>query len=322
MTRSLLWSLSVTTAPEAEEAVTEWLATTFGEQPTSYTEFERGQTVVTVFLKKRPAWSPARQLALKNYLRELKHFGLNTGSVRITLARLPRRNWAESWKHHFHPITIRSGRCSRSRLRYGERTKRESSSNRLGLLIKPTWSQRTAARNQATVVLNPGLSFGTGKHPTTRFCLEQIVSWRRPGVAQSFLDVGTGSGILAIAAAKLGYSPVEALDSDPEAIRFARANLGLNRLSSQVQLSQKDVSRLPRHSRQRYSVVCANLIADLLIEESERIVARVETNGLLIVAGILVSEFAQVRQVYSKWGLRLLTGCTNGEWRSAGFFFR
>jgi ribosomal protein L11 methyltransferase len=296
MNHCVLWTLSVATSALAEEAVTEWLARTFGAQPTSYTDVDSGRTTVTVFLNKRPDWSTARRLALKNSLKKLKRFGLDRRLLRISLTKLPRQNWAESWKRHFRPIEIRSR-----------------------LLIKPHWSRRRPARNQATVILNPGLSFGTGQHPTTKFCLDQIVAWRRPTVTQSFLDLGSGSGILAIAAAKLGYSPVNALDSDPEAIRFAQANIRLNRLSRQVRVSQMDVSRLPRRPPQRYSLVCANLIVNLLVKEKERIVAHLEKGGLLVLAGILATEFTKVRREYAKRGLRLVTHRTEGEWRSGSF---
>ena len=91
------------------------------------------------------------------------------------------------------------------------------------------------------VVLDPGLSFGTGQHPTTGFCLEQLAAWRSAGIPQSCLDLGTGSGILAIAAAKLGYAPVKALDVDPDAVRTACANARRNRVSARIRFQQQDV---------------------------------------------------------------------------------
>jgi len=320
--RPVLWSVSVTTSPLAEEAVTEWLAGAFGQQPASYTDLDTGRTVVRVFCRNKPNWSRARQLELKNRLRQMKHFGLDIGPARISLARLWPENWAESWKRHFRPISISAGaRSIASLIGYEKSRVVERLPLKLpsGLLIKPSWCRLRPLRNQAPVILNPGLSFGTGQHPTTKFCLDQMVDWRRSAVAQSFLDLGTGSGILAIAAARLGYSPVAALDSDPEAIRFARANIRLNPGLRQIRIWQTDVGHLPRRAGPRYSLVCANLTADLLLNESERIVARLAKNGLLVLAGILATEFALVRQQYQKAGLHPVRIRTEGEWRSGSF---
>ena len=141
----------------------------------------------------------------------IKSCGLQIGAGKFALAKVRRENWAESWKRHFKPIEIG-----------GE------------LLIKPSWSKRRAKKNQAVLILDPGLSFGTGQHPTTSFCLEQLVQHRTIKADQSFLDIGTGSGILALAAAKLGYSLVEAFDFDPEAVAIARTNARRNRVSDKI----------------------------------------------------------------------------------------
>src|SRR5439155_23112501 len=115
----------------------------------------------------------------------------------------------------------------------------------LALLLKPSWSRCRARRGQAVVVLDPGLSFGTGQHPTTRFCLEQIVARRTQDRGQSFLDMGTGSGILAIAAAKLGYHPVAAFDVDAHAVRIARANARKNGVADTLHPRRQDLRQLP-----------------------------------------------------------------------------
>lgn len=299
MKRRVVWSLSVTTLPEAEEAVTELLARKFGQQPTSYTDIDRGTTRVSIFSKQKPDWSRARRSLVKNELRHLRLCGLDTGPARVAVCRLPQENWAESWKRHFQPIEIGSA-----------------------LYVKPSWSRRAHSRHYATLVLDPGLSFGTGQHPTTRFCLEQIVKWRKQGTIQSCLDLGTGSGILAIAAAKLGYFPVEALDCDPEAVRFAKANVRRNGVSRQVRIRECDVSQLPQRSAQKYSLICANLISNLLLKESHRIVSRLEKDGLLVLAGILKKEFAGVQRVYTERGLRLVANRTEGEWCSGSLVWK
>ncbi len=296
MKQTNLWRISVTTTPEAEEAVTEWLGSTFGQPAASYTDVETQQTAVALYLTARPDWSRARQAELAAGLKHIAHSGLALGPGRISLKRLRRADWAESWKRHFQPLVIGSA-----------------------LLLKPGWSRHRPRKGQAVVVLDPGLSFGTGRHPTTAFCLRQLVARRRPGEAQSCLDVGTGSGILAIAAAKLGYAPVDAFDFDPQSVGVAQANARRNRVSARIRLRRQDLTRLPRRSRRQYSVVCANLVSSLLLDQRQRLLARLRTNGVLVVAGILAVEFARVRKAFADAGLRLLASRTQNEWRSGAF---
>jgi ribosomal protein L11 methyltransferase len=167
------------------------------------------------------------------------------------------------------------------------------------------------------VVLDPGLSFGTGQHPTTFYCLDKLVEGFHPGA--SFLDIGCGSGILAISAAKLGYSPVQAFDFDPVAVRIAQGNLRRNRVAQKVRCRRQDLTKAPLLSRQKFDVICANLVAELLISQSRRIINRLKENGRLIVAGILTTQFDEVHQAFRKRGLRLHDSRIEGEWQS-GYF--
>jgi len=296
MKQTRLWRISVTTTREAEEAVAERLGNTFGQPASSYTDAETLQTVVSVYLTVRPDWSRARQAELAAELKHIARSGLAVSPGRISLKRIRRADWAESWKRHFKPLVIGSA-----------------------LLLKPGWSRRRPRKGQAVVVLDPGLSFGTGRHPTTAFCLRQLVARRRPGEARSCLDVGTGSGILAIAAAKLGYAPVDAFDFDPQSVGVAQANARRNRVSARIRLRRQDLTRLPRRARRQYSVVCANLVSSLLLDQRQRLLARLRADGVLVVAGILAVEFACVRKAFADAGLRLLASRTQNEWRSGAF---
>jgi ribosomal protein L11 methyltransferase len=174
------------------------------------------------------------------------------------------------------------------------------------------------------------LSFGTGQHPTTSFCLSQIVvatPRRRPncdeGVAatKSFLDIGTGSGILAIAAAKLGFAPVHAFDFDPEAVRVAKANARKNRVDACCKITRADITKLPLKPAGQYDLVCANLISNLLIAERRRIVNRLKPDGTLVLAGILAVEFGEVQAAFEKLELKLTAKRVENEWCSGAFCF-
>jgi ribosomal protein L11 methyltransferase len=284
----------VATSAQAEDAVVELLQNTFGQPACSYTDVETRETVVRIYLPQKPL----QILDVGKGLERIGNCGLEIGRGKISLGRIRREDWAESWKRHFKPIAIGSA-----------------------LLLRPSWSRRRPASGQALVVLDPGLSFGTGQHPTTAFCLRQLTA-RRPGRtprSRSFLDIGTGSGILAIAAAKLGYAPVKAFDFDPDAVRIAKANARRNGVARKIRFMRQDVTRLPARSARKHSVICANLMADLLLNERNRILARLELGAMLVLAGILKSEFEKVRQAYEAAGLRLIASRGQEEWRSGAF---
>jgi ribosomal protein L11 methyltransferase len=295
MKAKALWRISVTTASEAEEAVSEFLKERFKQPISSYNDLERRTATVTLHFNEKPA-SSLVQPQIRKGLQHIASCGLLIGRPQIQIGRVPREDWAESWKRHFKPLEI------------GPR-----------LLIKPTWSKRKPKRGQALVVLDPGLSFGTGQHPTTAFCLDQLATHRLEGEKQNFLDIGTGSGILAIAAAKLGYGPVEAFDYDREAVQIARANARKNQVAKQIQFSQQDVTRLPVGSEPKFSFICANLVSNLLLIVQARICSRLRANGVLVVAGILRSEFSEIQKSYEQAGFRLVTSRAQNEWRSGTF---
>ncbi len=139
---------------------------------------------------------------------------------------------------------------------------------------------------------------------------------------QSFLDIGTGSGILAIAAVKLGYQPVRALDFDPEAVRVAQANARVNQIQTKLEIARDDATKLPLRPARKYDLVCANLISNLLIAERRRIVAQVNRGGTLVLAGILRTEFLEVAKAFEGLGLQLVRCKVEKEWRSGSFSFK
>ncbi len=294
-----LLKVTVTVPVEAEDPVAALLERFFGQAPALYTNEDTLLTEASVFLPPERAFTAPPRARLERALAALRARGLVPGRCPVRLTRLPRRNWAEAWRRHFKPLAIARR-----------------------LLVLPTWSRRVPGTNQVTVRLDPGLSFGTGHHPTTAFCLEQIVRLAPAGAGappRSLLDIGTGSGLLAIAAAKLGYSPIEAFDCDGEAVRSARTNAALNGVAPRIRFARRDLRRLSLQAGRHFDVVCANLLADLLLVERKRITARVAPDGALVLAGILAEEFPQVRAAYATAGWRVVRARTVGEWRSGVF---
>jgi ribosomal protein L11 methyltransferase len=306
-----LWKISIATTLEAEEAVAELLGTVFNSRASSYFDVEAQKSVVTAyFFVKRFLPRVVREEILAG-LQRIKNCGLKIGAGKIKIAKVRREDWAESWKRHFKPIKIGDS-----------------------LLVKPSWSKRRTRKNEAVVVLDPGLSFGTGQHPTTEFCLQEIVAAAgrppqilerqnaalcRGAATKSFLDIGTGSGILAIAAAKLGCKPVRAIDFDPEAVRVAQANARVNGVLKEIKIAGGDVTEFSTKPKEQFDLVCANLISNLLIAERKKIAAQLKPNGILVLAGILKSEFGEVQKFYEDLGLKLVSAKSEKEWRSGAF---
>ena len=297
-TTKTLWRVSVATTPEAEDAVSELLGAVLSETVSSYHNLKTGVTVVTAYGAHKPVPSAECQAKIRAGLIQISKCGLNLGAGRITVANVRREDWAESWKRHFKPIEIEDA-----------------------LLIKPSWSRKRARKNQPVVILDPGLSFGTGQHPTTMFCLREVVKCGKKRALWSFLDIGTGSGILAISAVKLGASPVRAFDFDPESVRVARANARANGVFNQMKIVRGDAMKLPFHPVRQYDLVCANLISPLLIAARRRIVAQLHPGGTLVLAGILKSEFRELQEIFSQLGLKLAAKKAENEWCSGSFCF-
>ena len=226
--RKPLWKISVATTLEAEDAITEILGEIFRCPVSSFFDLEKKTHRVMVYLSH--AIQPQNLKDLRLGLNRARECGLDVSPGKISITKVRREDWAESWKRHFKPIDIGGA-----------------------LLVKPSWSRKRPRDGQTVVILDPGLSFGTGQHPTTAYCLKEVVRYSRatihnrnsPKKSQSFLDIGTGSSILAIAAAKLGYTPIRAFDFDPEAVRVAHANARATRVLNKVKITRNDAAKLP-----------------------------------------------------------------------------
>ncbi|MBI5047515.1 MAG: 50S ribosomal protein L11 methyltransferase [Deltaproteobacteria bacterium] len=196
-------------------------------------------------------------------------------------------DWLSKWKEHIKPIRI---------------------SQRI--VIKPTWKKVASRAGSIIIEIDPGMAFGTGSHASTMMCLKAADKLSNVVKGNSVLDVGTGSGILAITAAKLGAKKVVGLDTDPEALNVARANVGLNHAGKKVTITAKPLEKV----KNRFSVIFANIIAEELIKIAGLLKARMMNNGFLILSGILKERVKEVEIVYKKLALRLFKVYAKGEW--------
>lgn len=203
--------------------------------------------------------------------------------IELTTREIPDLDWLAEWKKHWQPVEI--GR----------------------FIIAPPWSESPAASPQAIVIrINPGMAFGTGTHETTRLCLHAIEKYFGGG---SFLDVGTGTGILAIAAAKLSAgSQIIACDTDAEAVAIAKENARLNNVEQRIDFRVGSVDE----SISSADMVCANLTAPVIVELLPSLLSA--TCGRLILSGILDSQFEMVHARLVELAATVNEIMQDGEW--------
>jgi len=174
--------------------------------------------------------------------------------------------------------------------------------------VAPPWDvPRPAGRE--VLVIEPGMAFGTGQHATTRACLEAIEAAVGTGHVRSALDVGTGSGVLALALARLGVERVVALDTDPAVVPLARANLARNG-AARVALLAGPLAAV----RGRFDLVVANLLADAIVAEAGALARVVGPGGRLVVSGLVAEQLPAVRAAYPGW--RVAETRAEGAWRT------
>lgn len=293
-----LWQISLEIPLESEDAIMELFTRLFGNvAPTAWQLHESSRTCVSFYADKLPKPAPKIRLLIKRELGKIATLGLNVISPRLSIRKIKKEDWAESWKRHFKVLTFDKK-----------------------LMIAPSWSKRKASKGMVRLVLDPGLSFGTGHHPTTSYCLTQIVRYAPDGSKKfSMLDIGCGTGILSIAAAKLGYSPVFAFDNDEEAVSNSIKNATTNQAEKLIEFKTLGVEKMSRRKTDLWDLVCANLEAPLLIEMAKRIAGKIKPDGKLVVAGILTRQFASVKKAYAMQGLKNIDACTGGEWTSGTF---
>jgi ribosomal protein L11 methyltransferase len=202
-------------------------------------------------------------------------------------------DWQESWKSHFDLLKV------------GRR-----------LVIKPTWIEHKPEAGEIVIEINPGMAFGTGYHPTTHTCLEAMEHFVQPGM--SVLDVGTGSGILAITAVKLGAARVVAMDIDPEAIRAARQNFRRTRTAKQVGLTQGSVPH-PLAGPEQFDLAVANISARAVCDRGSFILSTLRPQGILIASGLLKTQRHEVMRVLEPLGCTLIRQWSQDDWASLAF---
>jgi ribosomal protein L11 methyltransferase len=221
----------------------------------------------------------------------LWHLGRIQPLPEPTFRTLPDEDWMTAWKKHYHPIPI------------GKR-----------LMVLPAWVEKSDT-DRIPVHIDPSMAFGTGTHPSTQLCLELLESYVKPG--SLLIDVGCGSGILSIAALKLGASHALAIDIDQEAMRATEENAVRNNVEDRIEIKPGSVQEVDefQFSIQQAPLVVANILANVIIELFEDGLARlVAPDGFLIMAGILEEQAERVEQAARQQDLHFVERRSSGDW--------
>jgi ribosomal protein L11 methyltransferase len=214
------------------------------------------------------------------------------GPIAVRADPVLEEDWGGSWKVHFRPFAASPG-----------------------LVVKPSWEAYEPTPGVAVIEMDPGMAFGTGLHASTRLALRLVEERLAGGAPVRVLDLGTGTGILAMACALRG-AEVVAADNDPDAVAAARANVERNRLGDRVRVTGEDLEALGGP----FELVVANITADVLEALASPLAARVAPGGALVLSGILAgAQAAEVRAAYERLGLRCTAAREEGEWAALAF---
>lgn len=274
-------TIRVEVAPEVADAVANFLVETGASGVLVEADGARTRLEAPV-----PAAAEALVVAaVERYLTSLGEIAPAARGATLAAVPVPAVDWESLWRRHHRPMAV------------GRR-----------LLVAPPWDvPRPAGRE--VLVIEPGMAFGTGQHATTRACLEAIEAAVGTGQVRSALDVGTGSGVLALALARLGVERVVALDTDPAVVPLARANLTRNG-ATRVALLAGPLAAV----RGRFDLVVANLLADAIVAEAGALARVVGPGGRLVVSGLVAEQLPAVRAAYPGW--RVAETRAEGAWRT------
>lgn len=224
---------------------------------------------------------------IKEAINNLLLFNIDIGKNTVTISEVNEEEWATAWKKYYHPVKI------------SER-----------FTIVPTWENYTPVHSDELIIeLDPGMAFGTGTHPTTVMCIQALE--RNVQQGDRVIDVGTGSGVLSIAAAMLGAKSVHALDLDEVAVNSARINIKLNKVQDVAQVFQNN---LLDGIKGTVDVVVANILAEVIVRFTKDAARVLEKNGHFIASGIILQKKQEVKDSMEEAGFEIVETIQMEDW--------
>ncbi|MBP3572195.1 MAG: 50S ribosomal protein L11 methyltransferase [Clostridia bacterium] len=228
----------------------------------------------------------------RSYMDDLAYIRQRCGELdlhaEVELVGVNEEDWANSWKQYYKPIKI------------GEK-----------IVICPAWERYTPAAGEIVIRMDPGMAFGTGTHETTRLVIRLLEKYTKEG--QRMLDVGTGTGILAICASRLGAEICRAYDIDPTAVRVARENIKDSGLTN-VTCDQSDLLKQVSLEGGQYDLVCANIVADIIIRMTPDVGKYMKDDAVLLASGIIAERCDDVVECFERNGFKVVEKLTDNDW--------
>jgi len=289
--------LSLLVATADSERVSEWVRTTLGKEPVEITKPYATESLLEIYFDSALEAEIARKI-LPDKL-PVKH---------AAVREYQEQDWTAFWHHHFRTQEIGGFRIIPEWEFIPEAKEKKVSAAESAPNAKEKFPEKTAA---IEIVINPGLSFGTGGHFTTRFCLQALEKCFQTLEIDSMIDAGTGSGILAIAGVKLGIRRVDAFDYDPVCIEKCTENAKLNGVTGQINFFQQDVLDAS-WTAEPADLVCANIFTSVLIEAAPLIVRAAKKR--IILSGIREMEADCVAAAFMRFGCREISRDGDGKW--------
>jgi ribosomal protein L11 methyltransferase len=286
---------SIKADPALVDALSDFLVGVTGAEVEIAVDDDRPTITLNAFLEKQVDDDEQCEdimCQLSGYVKELADiFQVPIPEIKSSI--IEDQDWANTWKEHFKPFTIVPG-----------------------LVIKPTWENYRAGSEEKVIEMDPGMAFGTGHHATTTLSLELLKSVLHEADGKSVLDVGTGTGILGMAATWFGAQRVLAIDNDPEAVAAALGNVRRNGMEEKMSVSATPLEEL----QGPFSLVVANIIHDVLIDLAEDLVRLTAKGGKLILSGILTGEQSDnIEKYFADRGLSLTKHLQKKEWSALLF---
>ncbi|WP_195236844.1 50S ribosomal protein L11 methyltransferase [Romboutsia sp. 1001285H_161024_C4] len=226
--------------------------------------------------------------SIKERIDGLKEFGIDVGEAIVELSYVDEEDWANEWKNYYKPTKI------------GEK-----------IVVKPTWEEYEAGDEDLIIELDPGMAFGTGTHETTSMCIRELEKYVKP--ESKVFDIGCGSGILAIAAAKLGARDVLAVDLDEVAVKVSKENIELNNVSKSVKALYGNLMEVVTD---KADIVVANIIADIIKLLAKDIKNFMKDDAVFISSGIIHAKVDEVKEALVSNGLEIVHVESLGEWNA------
>lgn len=242
--------------------------------------------IVKAYLSEEELQVPEKIEQLRLGVANLTQYGIDIGEGIVEIGEVHQQDWENAWKKYYKPVKVSEK-----------------------IVIKPTWEDYRAKLGEMIIELDPGMAFGTGTHETTNMCINALEKYVDRNA--TVLDIGCGSGILSIAAAKLGADTVIGVDLDPAAVKVSKENVAQNGLIGFVEIRHGDLMEV---ITEKADIIVANIIADVIIQLSETVHRYIKPAGLFISSGIILSKKEEVKEKLESEGFELLEEHVRGEW--------